>query len=298
MGFTEVANRIRRNDLRLAGAAIIAEKLTISSAAINGVGIRRIRSNVTALAGACGVPIAEGDSAVIAAAEDVHAAAILLRAVNVVRKFVVYSDVIELGRRLVVPTAPGVAAINAHAHTLIAAENQSLRVRRINPEGMIVVAAGSALDGDKSFSRIGRTIDGDIGNVNRVRVFGIDVNFAEVPEAAEARIMAGANPGLAAIVGLEHATLFRVDERIDALAMSAARNGQAYASPISAGKAASCYWIPDVAAIGGFIDCAGNGDWRISAPGRATIMQQRRPDGLRMIGIKRDIDSAGVFIAV
>src|SRR2546423_1840540 len=64
------------------------------------------------------MPVAEGDSAVIAAAENVDAAAILLRAIDVVWKIIVDGHVVELRRRLVVPTAPGAAAVYAHAYAL------------------------------------------------------------------------------------------------------------------------------------------------------------------------------------
>src|SRR5262249_29828704 len=125
----------------------------------------------------------------------------LLRAINVVRKFIVHGDVIELRRRLVVPAAPGAACVNGYACALVAAKDHTLRIGRINPHGVIIVAAGSAFDGDKSFARVGGAIDGNVGNVNRVRVFGIDVKLAEIPHAtAYAGIGSGSQPGLTAVV--------------------------------------------------------------------------------------------------
>ena len=185
MSFAKIADGVRRNHLRLTSAAIIAEELSICPAAIDDVGIRRIRRNVAALAGACGMPVAESDSAVIAAAENKDAAAILLRAINVVREIIVNRHVIELRRGLVIPTAPGMARVHADAGALVAAKNHPLRIAGINPQSVIVIAAGRALDGDKSFSRIRGAIDGDVRNIDGVRIFGIDVNFAEIPKAAE-----------------------------------------------------------------------------------------------------------------
>src|ERR1041385_4912565 len=155
MGVTEVADSIGRNDLRLSGAAVITEELSIGPAAIDDVGIGRIGRDVSAFAGACGVPVAEGDGAVIAAAENVDAAAILLRAVNVVRKIIVNRHVIELCGRLIEPTAPGAAAIHAYAHALIAAKNHALRIAWIDPQGMVVIATGGAFYGPASFFCIG-----------------------------------------------------------------------------------------------------------------------------------------------
>src|SRR5438445_646022 len=122
MSFAKVANSIWRNHLGLTGAAIVTEQFAISSAAINGVGIRRVWHDVTAFTGAGGMPVAEGDSAVIAAAENIDTAAILLCAVNVVWKIIVDGHVVELCGGLVVPTAPGAAAVYAYAYALVTAK--------------------------------------------------------------------------------------------------------------------------------------------------------------------------------
>src|ERR1044071_1599280 len=200
MGFTKVANGIRRNDLCLAGAAVVTEELSISPAAIDDVGIRWIRRNVTALTGTGGVPVAEGDRSVITAAEDIDAAAILLRSVNVIRKLFIDSNGVKLRGRLIEPTAPSCAAVNAYARALVTAKDHPLRIAWIDPECVIVVAAGCAFDSDKSFSCIGGAVNRDVGDIHGVRIFGIDVNFAEIPQASDARIFARAQPRLAAIV--------------------------------------------------------------------------------------------------
>src|SRR5262245_45530244 len=128
MGFTESADGIGSNDLGLSGTAVVAEQLAIRSPAVNDVGIGWIRRDVATLSGAGRVPVTEGDGAIIAAADDEDAAAILLRAVDVIRELVVHGDVIELRRRLVVPAAPAAAAVYAYACPLIAAEDHALRV--------------------------------------------------------------------------------------------------------------------------------------------------------------------------
>src|SRR3954465_5866756 len=79
MGFAEVANCVGSDDLCLAGAAIVAEELSVRSSSVDGVGIGGVRSDVAALARAGGVPIAESNRSIITAAQDVNATAILLR---------------------------------------------------------------------------------------------------------------------------------------------------------------------------------------------------------------------------
>src|SRR5579864_5415889 len=146
------------------------------------------------------MPVAEGDCAVIAAAEDINAAAILLCAINVGREIIVNGQVIELRRGLVIPTAPRVARVHAHARALVTAKNHPLGIGGINPERMVVVASGRTLDGDESFSRVGRAIDRNVWYINRVRIFGIDINFAKIPEPAKTWIGAGTHPALAAVI--------------------------------------------------------------------------------------------------
>src|SRR5215471_8304808 len=100
------------------------------------------------------MPIAKSDRAIVAAAAGVNAAAILLRTVYMVGKLVVHGHVIELRGGLVVPGAPSLASIHAHAHALIAAKEQSLGIGRVDPESVIVIASGSALDGLKGLAAI------------------------------------------------------------------------------------------------------------------------------------------------
>src|SRR2546423_8385358 len=150
----EAAKRRRGNILRLSCALIEAVKTSVSIAAINDVGISGVRRNVSGFARTDGVPVGKSNGAVVTATGRGDRAAILLRAIDAVRKLVVHGHVIELRSRLVIPGTPGLAAIHADAGALVATENHALRVRRINPKGVVIVAAGSALDGLKLFAAI------------------------------------------------------------------------------------------------------------------------------------------------
>src|SRR4029077_16830561 len=138
-GFTEMANGSRGNDLRLAGAAVITEELSIRPTAIDDVGIGWIRRDVSALARAGGVPVTEDDRAVIAATQDVNAAAILLCAVDVVGELVIDSNVMKRRGRLVEPATPCAATVHAHTRALVAAKDHPLGIAGIDPECVIVV---------------------------------------------------------------------------------------------------------------------------------------------------------------
>ena len=80
----------------------------------------------------------------IGAAEHCGASAILLRPINDIRKLIVSSHMVDLCRRLVVPRAPGMAAIEADGRSLIGSENHAGRILRIDPKLVIVVSAGRA----------------------------------------------------------------------------------------------------------------------------------------------------------
>ena len=97
-------------------------------------------------AGAQRLPVAHRDPGETAARWHADRAAVLLRAGHPVRKAIVGGDVIDLRGRLVVPRAPGRGAVHADDRALIAAENHPVRIVRIDPELVIIVAAGRAFD--------------------------------------------------------------------------------------------------------------------------------------------------------
>ena len=97
----------RRDVLHLSGLRVETEELAAGAAAVNNLRVHRIGKDVTTFAGADRMPIAKSDLAVVAAADHRRRAAVLLRAVDPVRKLIVDRDVIKLRGRLVVPGAPG-----------------------------------------------------------------------------------------------------------------------------------------------------------------------------------------------
>ena len=110
------AKRFRQNVLGLAGAAIVTRQL----AAVDDVRIERIGRDVAVFFRGDRMPVAESDLAVVAAARDADRAAFLLAAAQSIRKRVVGADVIELRGRLVVPRAPGLAAVDGDDRALVA----------------------------------------------------------------------------------------------------------------------------------------------------------------------------------
>src|SRR6267143_2029948 len=110
-------------------------------------------------------------------------ATVLLCAGDPVRKAIVGGDVINLRRRLVVPGTPGRSAVYGYNPALVAADNHPFWIVGIDPELMIIVAAGCTLDRGPCLAGVGRSIHALIHYVERVRVFRIDGNLFEVPAA-------------------------------------------------------------------------------------------------------------------
>ena len=77
---------------------------------------------------------------VVAAARHRGRAQILLRAIDPVREAVVGRNMIELAGRLVVPAAPGLAAVERHQRALVDAEDAPVGILRVDPQSVEVVA--------------------------------------------------------------------------------------------------------------------------------------------------------------
>src|SRR6185369_14854102 len=104
------------------------------------------------------MPVAKTDRPVVASACNTGRAALLLTAVNPVRKLIVGYHVIKLRSWLVVPGTPGFSAIHSDRSSLIGRCQNDLRVIGIYPERVVIIAAWCALYRDKGFSAVVRTI--------------------------------------------------------------------------------------------------------------------------------------------
>src|SRR6185312_11312322 len=108
-------------------------------------------------------PVAERDLAVVAPAGDGDRAAVLLRAENAVGELVVGDDVIGLGGRLVVPGAPGLAAVDGDRPALVDADGHD--------PGVVVVVATRRAPGDgEGLAGVGGVVPGRGADVDFVGV--------------------------------------------------------------------------------------------------------------------------------
>ncbi len=176
---------------------------------------------------------------------------------------------VELAGGLVVPTAPGFGAIERDDGSLIDGQHHMEMVGGVDPEEMIIVAAGSAFDWRKGFTPVRGAIQRNIGEVHDVGIFGVDGDSAEIPSpATDTRVCADAGPVCAGIVGAKEPSFFGFDQRVDAM-RTAGCDGDPDAPKLTRGKAATGELGPGIAAVGGFVEsAAGAFDGRIRAPGR------------------------------
>src|SRR5579863_3620640 len=183
----------------LPGGLVEAEHGAVPASGVDEVGIGGVGSDVAELESSRRGPVAIGDLAVVTAAGDSGSAAILLRAVNVIRKMLIGAHMIKLPGRLVVPGTPGVAGVHASGRALVDSDNHMLRVRRIDPENVIVISTGRARPGFERPSAVFGAVHGSLCYVDEVRILGIDKHSAEVAIPENARIGCTALPTASAI---------------------------------------------------------------------------------------------------
>src|SRR5204863_4672394 len=148
-------------------------------------------------------PVAIGDLPIVTAAGDGGSAAVLLSGVEIIRKGLVGSNVIELAGGLVVPGAPGASAVKTDRRTLINADDHALRVQRIDPNHVIVIAAWRSGEGLEGAATIFRTVHRGLRHVHDLRIPGINKDAAEIAIADDARVGCCLRPILAAVVSAE-----------------------------------------------------------------------------------------------
>ena len=147
------------------------------------------------------MPVSKCNLSLIAARGDTCRAALLLPAIDPVRELVVGDDVIELRRRLVVPTAPGAPAVDGDGRALINREQDNLRIVRVDPDAVIIVAARRAFPRREGCASVGGLIGRDVGDVNCVGIFRVGFDFGKVRAAPpQARVFVDAPPAFARII--------------------------------------------------------------------------------------------------
>src|SRR6185437_8133775 len=154
------------------------------------------------------------------AARERGGARVLLSAIHPVGELVVRDDVIDLRGRLVVPAAPGLAAVERDLCALVAAEDAPLTVRRVDPQGVEVVSRLIALERDEMRAAVLRLEHDGVHDPDPIGIRRIGGQRAEIPTASpDPRVRRDVLPQLAAIVGAVEASLTpgTIGQGVDAL---------------------------------------------------------------------------------
>ena len=183
--------------------------------------------------------------------------------------------------------------VHADHRPLIAAEDHAPRIGRIDPELVIVVAAGRALERLERLTAIGRPVQRRVARVDDVGVAGVDRHAGEVPAALpDAPIStsraASERPRRRTRRG-RRPSRPRVDHCIDASAHTRGER-EPDAAELLRGEAPGDR-LPRVAAVRRAVETAARAvRRRVDVPGRPACLPERGEDRSRVAGIEGEID--------
>src|SRR5208337_234151 len=119
----------------------------------------------------------------VAAAGDANRAALLLTAAQAIREGVVGVHVIKLRCGLVVPRTPRLAAVHADNRSLIAGEHDDVGIVGIDPDVLVIVAAGSAAKCTPGHAAVGGLPRDRARDVNHSRVLRVNHRNRQITAA-------------------------------------------------------------------------------------------------------------------
>src|SRR4029077_18528641 len=103
-----------------------------------------------------------------------------LRAHDVVGICVVGGYVVDLRNDLGVPEAPGAAFVEGDTGALVGADQHAVAVRGVNPELVVVLTTGRALEGLKGGAAIGGAVHRGAHGVHNVRILRVHEHAAAI----------------------------------------------------------------------------------------------------------------------
>ena len=173
------------------------------------------------------MPVAERDLSVVAPARHADGPAVLLSAAYAVRKGVVGHHVIERRGRLREPRAPRLAAVQRDHRALVDDQQHDVRIVRVPPDVLVVVAARCALERHERLAAVGRLVADDVSDDQRVWILRVHVRHDFVDPADRPLIGGDARPGLAGVIGSEYssAVVSRFQRDVDT-SRTARRDGE------------------------------------------------------------------------
>ena len=178
-----ISAEVGRDVLPLSGRHIDFDQAAAAAAravadAVDDVGIFGIGRDDAEFRGGQRAPVGEVDLAPVAAAADHDRAGVLLCSHDPVGILVVGGDVVDLRDGLGVPEAPGLAVVESDAGALVGADEHAFAVGGIDPELVVVLAAGRALEGLEGDAAVGGAVHGSAHGVKDVGVLRVHEDAA------------------------------------------------------------------------------------------------------------------------
>ena len=287
----------RRDVLVLRRPSIVPRDLP----SVDDVGVERIRHHVAVFLDTHRVPLAERDLAVVAAAGHARRAALLLPAADAIGEVVVGIDVIELRRRLVVPRAPGLAVVQRNDGPLIARHDDDVRIVRIDPHVLVVIAAGGALEGNPRLAAVEGFVRDGARHDHVVGVLRIDRGNREIAAADAAGrtpVRSCLRPGFPRVIRApERDARVDRDGRVQPLRIAGGDREVGLRDVAVLGEAAF-QLLPRRAAIGGLVDAAPQAAPLRVLPRSLALLPQRGIDDARVRWIDVHVVAARVLVLV
>src|SRR5690606_12913896 len=295
------AHRILRPDVdrtALAGHVVEAVQGAAVAAGVEDVDDLGIVTDVAALAAAGRVEeLVRRRKVIPALRRHAYGAVVLLAAADVIRLVGGHADAIELCGRIVL-LGPGTAAIEADVPAAVIGVDHPLVVVAGDPEVVVVAMRHADLRVERLAAVVGAP-ELDVDDVDAVDVHRVRVD-ARVVERALTQLPLGVHelPRRTAVVGAEDTATVRLDDRVHAVRVGTGHGHADLADhllPRQAGVARDLR--PRGAPVGALDEATARAAAR-HRPRLPECIPERRVDDVRILRIDRDVDGAGLRIAV
>ena len=247
------------------------------------------------------MPIPVEDAPVVAAAPHAGGSGLLLPTAHAVGKVEICGDVIECRGGLVEPRAPRLATIHGDDRALIAGDDHGVRVLRIDPDPMVVVAAGCTAQCAERLAAVHRLPRHDARRIHDIRIRRIHLHLGKVRlPRGDARVRRGAIPRLAGVVRAKQSVALCGVHRGEQAAGQAGRHGNADATKAVLGKRgqAALESLPGHAAINRLVKAGAGPGKRAILPWALPRFPQRAIDDVGVHRIEHDVDGTSILILV
>src|SRR5215467_346668 len=153
------------------------------------------------------------------------------------------------------------------------------------------------VDSLEGFSGVDGTIEAGVGDINFVRIFRVRPYVREIPGTlAKTVIVIDEGPFRAAVVAAIQAALFRLDEGVNDVRITAG-NRDADTAKRTFGETFAFEALPGRAVVGGAVQAIFRAA-AVQRPGSAPAFPHRGKKNVRILRIENDVNCAGAIVEI